>query len=202
MDGNKRGELVVLAIGWFVAVIFQYLLSDATASYISQHWISDAAIANSGNWGAFLTMLRNKFFYSGCIGVLLYFWIYSTNQFRIEFECAFFVTLIIGAFLSFWPYLTKTGQTDWDVPIFFVTCTPACGGIWKLLYMWLCDKAREANKTNDLKGDVKAEIEPKAAIQAVVTEPKPETKPIAQVPQPPQKPPAKPVKRVGWRTKL
>ncbi len=67
MDGNKRGELIVLAIGWFVAVGLQYLFSYAIASYVSQHWISDAAIANSGNWGgAFLTMLRNKFFYSAC----------------------------------------------------------------------------------------------------------------------------------------
>ena len=199
MDGNKRGELIVLAIGWFVAVILQYLISYAISSYVSQHWISDAAIANSGNWGgAFLTVLRNKFFYSVCIGSLLFIWIYSTNQCRIEFECAFFVTLIIGAFLSFWPYLTKTGQTDWDVPIFFVTCAPACGGIWKLLYMWLGDKAVDANKTNDLKGDVKAAIEPKAASQTVVIEPKPEPKPIVQAPRPTPKP----VKRVGWRTKL
>ena len=202
MDGNKRGELIVLAMGWFLAVSLQYLISVAIASYVSQHWISNAAIANGGNWGAFLTVLRNKFFYSLCIGSLLSFWIYSTNQFRIEFECAFFITLIIGAFLSFWPYLTKTGQTDWNAPIFFVTCAPACGGIWKLLYMLVGDKAIDANKTNDLKAVVKAELEPKADSKAVVTEPKPEPKPIVQASQPTPKPPVKPVQRVGWRTKL
>ena len=113
MDENKRGELIVLAMVWFFAVSLQYLFSYVIASYVSQHWISDAAIANSGNWGGtFLTMLRNKYFYSACIGVILLFWIYSTNQFRVEFECVFFITLIIGGFLSFWPYFTQTGQTD------------------------------------------------------------------------------------------
>ncbi len=199
MDKDQRNELIALSIGWLVVVVFQYFFCDAAATYISQHWITDGAIANSADWLArFLTVVRDKFFLSFCIGISFYFVIIFTSQGWIEFAGASFVTVIVGAFLSSWPYFTKTGQTNWDVPIFFLTCVPTTAVAWKYLYKWF-----PRDKDTDVKmATVAANLKAKSPKQALVEEAKElkkENKPVEQPPVPPKEPPAEPTQEPFWR---
>ena len=208
MDRNKQLELIVLAIGWLVAVMIQFFITELIAIYISHHWITNGLIASYDGWRVpALSVFRNPLFVglvlSGSLGWLI------VNTCKNELVTVFFLTVIIGAVLFIWQYGTGKIDDNWVNSMLFIECTPLCAVVWKLSYKYFSsDNDTEVNKTESAINDVKGanpEINPKPVIPAVVIEtkePKQELKPVEQPPKPAPKPPVKPVQRAGWRTKL
>jgi len=192
MNRNKQIELVVLAVGWLTAVMFQFIITDAIASHIVGHAITD---------------LKDELFVGFGVCLFITAGIYFFAKSRIEFESAFIVSVGLAVFLGFWPNLSVKDSTDWRYPIFFMECAPMCALLWKGTYRWILRVNNvEANKAEDLRNDFKEVVKAdspskaieqgKAVVGKVEDLPK-EAKPIK--PPPPQEPPAEPTQKSIWR---
>ena len=122
MDRLKQFELVVLFIGWFLAVMLQYAITDAIMTNILH-------ISTTG--------LKDELLFNLVIGVLITTGICLFAKSRIELEIALGISVVMAVFLGFWPYIVDRQKADWVYPVFFVECAPLCALMWKVAYRWI-----------------------------------------------------------------